>query len=229
MNSTTKQTPARVNGRFVSKRALMSEGQALAQATRDQWVTTISARVQALTDAGQHVAVEWAGITKTISEPSFVNALAMLQASGSIECETLTRILGNAERTKVAKTEYVQAKTVQKIVNMVHTLAANDLHKLSDYTSQVLYAALHNGDALSIQGARASLSRRVSNVDLPRGETVDKRAPYTPGTACSQASQVREVLRILGLAAVDKGRKSDVLELNPDRAQALRDLYVTAA
>lgn len=188
------------------------------------WAASIDARVTKLQDRGEFVAVEWAIIKSTISAESFAVALAMLIGSQSIDTAPLSRMLPLC-KWETTRENYIQAKTVQKIVNLIHTLAANDLHKLSDYTSQVLYAALHNGDALSIPGALASLSKRVSNVDLPNGEQVTKRGSYSTGTASAQASQVRMLLGALGLAQVTKGKKGDTFVLDATRVQNLRALY----
>lgn len=222
------ETPAKGNkrNRKGNKKTLAQDFSLIARETAKVWADSIALRVGKLQDAGKPVAVEWALIGKTLGNESFPNALALLIGSGSIETETLTRILPTHEGRG---TGYVQAKTVQKIVNMIFTLAAGDVGKLSDYTSQVLYHALQNHDALSIDGARASLSKRCSRIDLPNRENIDKPANYSTGTASSQASQVREVLRVLGLATVEKYKKGDTFKLNEKRVEALRGLYALEA
>lgn len=194
------------------------------------WVEGIKIRAEKYAAHDAKAPIELQAFVKIVTNDGFANALAMLIGSESIETDTLTRIIPLTKEWDGAKgSAYVQAKTLIKIANMVHTLAANELHKLSDYTSQVLFAALHNGDALSIAGAQASLSRRVHNVDLPNNEQITNRARYTPGTACAQASQVRDCLGILGLAEVNKGKRGDTLKLNPARVEKLRALYATDA
>jgi hypothetical protein len=185
----------------------------------------IATRVQTLIDNNQAVAAEWSRIDNTLSNESFPNALAVLMGARVIDVAGLVDIIGNTREQAASPAHYVQAKTVEKWCNMVFTLASNDLHKLSDYTSQVIFAALHNGSALSIDGARAALSKRCSRVDLPRREEITNPANYTVGTASSQASQVRDLLRVLGLAAVNKGGRGDVFEIHPDKVAALRALY----
>lgn len=185
----------------------------------------IAARVQTLIDTQQHVAAEWARIDAVLSNESFPNALAVVMGARVVDVPGLVDIIGNTREQAPTPAHYVQAKTVEKCVNMVFTLASNDLGKLSDYTSQVLFAALHNGAALSIDGARASLSKRCSRIDLPRREEITNPGNYTTGTASSQASQVRDVLRVLGLASVNKGGRADVFEIHPDKVAALRALY----
>lgn len=209
-----------------TRKSVTVDNLSAAQTVCADLISSIDRRVTRLTDTGRTVAVEWAKIRSSIENPGFVNALSVLMGTGSIDIEQLQRVMPNAD---VKGTGYVQAKTVQKCVNMVHTLAANDLHKLSDYTSQVLNAALHNGNALSIAGGLASLSKRVQGIDLPNNENVTSRADYTPGTASAQTSQVREVFRILGIAEVNKGKRGDTFTLNPARVEALRGLYALDA
>lgn len=205
-----------------TRKSVTIDNLSIAQTVCADLITSIDRRVTRLQDTGRTVAVEWAKIRSSIDNPGFVNALSVLMGTGSVDIEPLQRIMPNAD---IKGTGYMQAKSVQKVVNMVHTLAANDLHKLSDYTSQVLNAALHNGNALSIAGGLASLSKRVQGIDLPNGEQVTSRADYTPGTASAQTSQVREVFRVLGIAEVCKGKRGDTFTLKPEKVEALRTLY----
>lgn len=201
----------------------ISKNQETAIALRDAMVGAISARVQNLIENEKPVAVEWAGIVKTIDGENgqgFVNALAALQ--GFIDFAPMLAILPNFDKTKVHATAYVQAKTVVKVVNLAHALAGGTSDKLSAYTLQVLAAALDNGGALSLQGAQASLSRRVAKPDT---ESITSRASYSVGTASAQSSQVRDVLRVLGLAEVNKGKRNDVLRLSDTAQEKLRALF----
>lgn len=192
-----------------------------ATAQRDAMQTAITNRVAALESAGQFVAVEWASIAKHISDDSFVRSLALLD--GAIDIENLTRILPNYDKNKVIKTDYIQAKTVQKAVRMVHAFALRDLSKLDPYQQQVIVNALFNGDKLSMRGALASLSRMIECEGM--SETLKSRASYTAGTAGAQASQVRELLRVLGLGTTVKGGRDDTLTVNEERAKVLRDIF----
>lgn len=207
-----------------ARQLIVNHSVAAAQETETA-LELIAARVQTLRDNNQHVAAEWSRIESTMKNESFPKALAVLMGSGSIDFARFVDIIGNTRESAPTPAHYLQAKTAEKVVNMVFTLASNDLGKLSDYTSQVLFAALHNGSALSIDGARASLSKRCARIDLPRREEITNPGRYSVGTASSQASQVREVFRVLGLATVNKGSRGDVFELNPARVSALRALY----
>lgn len=195
------------------------------QVLQAQFTEAVKARVATLEakkqqDPGTFIAVEWARITKHVQDPSFARSLAMLH--GALDLGFLLRILPNVDTRGET---YVQAKTVEKIVKMIHAFALRDLSKLDGYQQQVIFNALYNGDALTIRAAQASLSRRVSNEGL--SETLKSRGTNTPGTATSQASQVREVLRLLGIAQVNKGARDDKLVMHEDKARVLREVFAT--
>lgn len=189
---------------------------------RDTMIEKIASRVQYLTDNNQHVAAEWARIVKHINDDSFVNSLALLD--GALDIAGFTDKLANVNKSDRAN--YVQAKTVEKIVRMVHAFALRDLSKLDTYQQQVINNALHNAGDMSITACQASLSRRVECEGLR--EQIKSRASYTTGTASSQTGQVRDVLRVLGLAEVNKGKRGDVFKLNQARMNVLREIFDVA-
>ncbi len=204
-----------------TKKSIVVDHRATALETCAVWSAGCADRVQALIAKNEKPAVEWSKIQKVLTNDGFVNALAMLQGVGAITTDNLTRMLP----VMVKGDNYIQAKTMVKALNMITTLACGKASTLSDYTSQVLSAALENKNSLSIRGGLASLSRRVDKVDLPNSEHVTSSARYTPGTACAQNSQVRECLRVLGLASTHKGVKGDTMHLVPERVENLRKLY----
>lgn len=199
------------------------DNQGIAQQQQTAILEALQTRVQKLQnkqaqDPTFKVAVEWARIIPAVKDQSFVNSLALL--NGALDVDGLVKVLPNHEGRG---TNYVQAKTVEKVVRMIHAFALRDLSKLDDYQQQVIFNALYNGDALSIRAAQASLSKRVQCEGL--SETIKSRGSYTAGTACAQASQVREVLRVLGIAEVQKGKRDDVLKVNEARASVLREVF----
>ena len=193
----------------------------VAQAQREQILGAVHARVATYTEANAKPPVEWARIEKAINDESFVKSLSML--NGALDIDALCANV----RSTTKGPNYVQAKTVEKTVRMVHAFALRDLSKLDNYQAQVIGVSLFNGGALSLTGAQASLSRRVA-YDQGR-EQIKSRAGYTVGTASSQASQVREVLRVLGLAVVNKGKRDDTFTVNEARAQVLREVFALDA
>lgn len=221
-------TPAQ---RQVTRAALIEQNTQRAIEQRDEWVAIIQSRVSALIERNQHVAVEWVdgrkgGIVGTMKENSFVVALALV--IDSIDFEFFTDILGNDDADKVPAQVYIQAKTVVKIVNLIFALAGGQMNKLSAYTLQVVYNALHNGGSLSKQGGHAALTKRVSAVDLPNQEQIVSRANFTTGTANAQLPQVRELLRVLQLADINKNKKDDPIVMRAQCITMLQELFNNA-
>jgi polyhydroxyalkanoate synthesis regulator phasin len=226
---TTKQAPAvKTTGKTVSRtQKKIIDNQGIAQQQQGAILEALETRVRKLQekqaiDPTVRIAVEWARIIPAVKDSSFVNSLALL--NGALDIDGLVKVLPNAE---TRGTGYVQAKTVEKVVRMIHAFALRDLSKLDDYQQQVIFNALYNGDALSIRAAQASLSKRVMCEGLK--ETIKSRGSYTAGTATAQASQVREVLRVLGIAQVNKGKRDDVLTVNEQRASVLREVFSMGA
>ena len=202
----------------MSKR--ITKNQAHAIETRDALVAAISLRVQKLTDRNEHVATEWARITKSATTDGFTNQLALLK--GGIDLAPLLAAIPR-HKSETDKNGYVQAKTVEKVMKVINAFATQTSDAMGDYVVQVIYNALHNGGSLSLNGAQASLSKRVSNEGS--SEALKSRGNYTPGTASSQASQVREVVRMLDLGETTKGKRNDIMTLHPKRVEQLREIF----
>jgi hypothetical protein len=218
--TTTKTTAPKKTTRSTKR---VSDNLSIAQQQQAQVIEAVETRMQKLKDKQAQdpsfkIAVEWARILPAVKDESFARSLAML--NGALDIDGLCKVIPNAEGRGA---NYVQAKTVEKVVKMVHAFALRDLSKLDPYQQQVVFNALYNGDALSIRAAQASLSKRVACEGL--SETIKSRGSYTAGTATSQASQVRDVLRVLGIAEVNKGKRDDVLRINETRAQVLREVF----
>ena len=220
--TTTTKTPKTTTTKTRSGKRI-ADNLSIAQTQQQQVIAAVQARVDTLNKKKENdpsfiIAAEWARILPAVKDESFARSLAML--NGALDIDGLCKILPNAEGRGA---NYIQAKTTEKIVKMVHAFALRDLSKLDPYQQQVVYNALYNGDALSIRAAQASLSKRVACEGL--SETIKSRGSYTTGTATSQASQVRDVLRVLGIAEVNKGKRDDVLKINEARAQVLREVF----
>jgi hypothetical protein len=231
---TGKQIMTSVN----AKTALISAGQSAAYRLTQDLHAQVMSRVMVETSrkGDEPISIEWAGkdrnafapargsILNTLENVAFPNAIALLVGTKSIDPARLSRIIGN-DASMGKGDQFVAVKTLQKLVNLIFTLANGEIAQLSDYSSQILNNALSNGDALSIAGCLASLSRRVSSVDLPNQEQIGSKGRYSPGTAGAQTSQVRDALSILGLASITKGKQGDTMILNPERVGNLRALY----
>jgi hypothetical protein len=221
------RTPAQIEAlkraneaRRAARLAKITEGQTEAQSIADALLAAVNARVSKLEAKGEHIATEWARIKKTVQTEGFNNQVALL--NGALDFAPLLAAIPRL-KTETTPTGYIQAKTVEKILKVVDAFCVKGSDPLGTFVVQVVYTALHNGGSLSLTGAQASLSRRVSNEG--RSESIPHRAGYSPGTASSQASQVRCALAMLGLADIIKGKRDDVLHLKGERMGELRALF----
>lgn len=203
----------------------ITKGMQRAIETRDALIAAVATRVEKIKGTGTDeapaiVAVEWSRITKIAQTEGFVAQLALL--NGGIDLAPLIASIPKL-RSETPKEGYTQAKTVEKVMRVIDGLASRTSVSMGDYVTQVIYSALVNGGALSMNGALSSLSRRVSNEG--NSEALPSRANYSPGTASAQASQVREVVRMTGLGTTTKGKRGDVLTLDPKRVEVLREVF----
>lgn len=209
----------------MSSRNRITKNMQNAIAAQQALIAAVQTRVEKLKgsgteDAPAHVAVEWARIVKIASTDGFAQQVALLK--GGLSLDALITAIPRL-KTETDKLGYVQAKTVEKCLKVIDGFASRTSEAMGDYVAQVIFAALHNGGDLSLNGAQASLSRKVSNEG--NSESLGTRSNYSPGTASAQASQVREVVRLLGLGSTVKGARNDVMHLDEKKVETLREIF----
>lgn len=167
----------------------------------------------------------WSKIAKRINT-SF--AVAVQQTGKAIDLSRFASTLPNTMQHG-NDSNFIAVYAVDKVLKMVQAVALRDmrgLQKIDCYSAQIIANALANHDSISAKGALMSLSRQIEVGEL---ETVsDKlvtrgRAAIT--TASTQRSSTREMLRMLGLADLTKGKRDEAITLDPVKVEALRDIF----
>lgn len=138
--------------------------------------------------------------------------------------DRVAKLIANGDKS--VKTDYVQTKSVQKIIDLMRAVAQG-LKPTDNNLRIVIEGMLQYDDHLTVKECCAVQSRNVQRDELSTGirDNVSAKARYTVGTASSQAGQVRDVLRILNLATVQKGKKGDDATLNEYGRELLKPLY----
>lgn len=116
--------------------------------------------------------------------------------------------------------QYMQAKTVEKIIKFVKAFGFKDFRMLDPHTRLIMFNAMYNNGIISSKGAFASLVKVEFDMhDSASGEIIKQRSGYSPGTGSAQLSSTRELFRILGLCESVKGAK-DAAIIFTDEAKA---------
>lgn len=119
-----------------------------------------------------------------------------------------------------------QVKTIIKIVDVLRTVT-QEVTPRSNNFNVCIQAMVKNGNSANISElivaqsskAREGLAHKVRDTFSARS------SGYTIGTGSSQASQVRQVLRVLGFAEAHKGKKDDSASLTAYGLNMLKPVY----
>ena len=119
---------------------------------------------------------------------------------------------------------FVAVKVVVKIVNTANAIAKNDPRKLDGYTRTIL-ENLSQLDNLTNKSAMVSLSKAIEYTDDDIKQKLVSRSACSVGTAGTQTSSTRMMLRSLDICEVLKSKRGDALVIKGnERAQMLFDM-----
>ena len=163
-------------------------------------------------------------IESCIKKWSDAIAKIAVERMSQTEFANVAKLIANGD--KAVKTDYVQTKSVQKIIDLMRAVAQG-LKPTDNNLRIVIEGMLQYDDHLTVKECCAVQSRNVQRDELSTGirDNVSAKARYSVGTASSQAGQVRDVLRILNLATVQKGKKGDDATLNEYGRELLQPLF----
>ena len=174
----------------------------------------MSARKQWLLDNGHVVANE---ITKKnglldnfmIEGNAYREFLKAVENTKSIfDFGFLLNVIEKGKPAGSADADYIQAKTVEKVVKFVKAFGFKDFRMLDPHTRAIMINTMYNNGVISSKGAFASLVRVDFDLfDDATSERIKERNNYSPGTGSAQMSSTKELFRILGLCDSVKGAK----------------------
>lgn len=164
-----------------------------------------------------------AAINSTKNNARAIDALFMTKAFAPIAKRLLTNL---AIATQAENREdFIAVKVAVKIVRTANALAKNDVRPLDNY-SRTIIENLVALQKVSNKDALVSLSRSiVYNEDEQKAKLVS-RGQCSAGTAGTQASSTRMMLKNLDICEVLKSKRGDALVMkNNERAQMLLDMF----
>jgi hypothetical protein len=176
------------------------------------------ARKQALIDDGKHVAAEIKGILDHL-DPNGKNYRPFLHAVSEtrsfIDFGYFASVIGNDKMKGANDADYIQCKTVVKVLKCIQAFGFKDPRKLDGYTRAILVNTLVGNGVITAKNAFATLVR-VEFDALDEQQILRERRNHTAGTGSTQVSSTREMLRILRLTDGVKGARDAQIELLPD-------------
>ena len=157
-----------------------------------------------------------------VTESVFANAKAVMNQT---DFPGVCKIIRTT--SKKDSCGYVQVKTIVKLVKIMRSIAQG--LKTGDGNLDLSLAAIVANDAhASIREVQIAQSKKVAesaNQFDYRDTFKAKPGNYSKGTAKSQSGQVRECLRLFGLATVQKGKRNDDAALNEYGLSILKPIY----
>ena len=164
-----------------------------------------------------------AAINSTKNNARAIDALFSSKAFAPVA----KRLLENLSIVSQAdnREDFIAVKVAVKVVRTANALAKNDVRPLDNY-SRVIIENLVSLQRVSNKDALVSLSKSiVYNEDEQKAKLIS-RGHCSAGTAGTQASSTRMMLKNLDICEVLKSKRGDALVLkNNPRAQMLVDMF----
>ena len=142
--------------------------------------------------------------------------------------ETFLQIIGATDKSNLSR--YTQTKTIEKVIGLMVNIAQGLLPKNNNLRIGLLTMYENDKHANVAELICAQSSKAREDVDALRiRDSIKVRSNYSKGTASSQTGQVRDLVRILGLASVRKGGRADDAQFTEYGLRAIGELIERAA
>lgn len=124
---------------------------------------------------------------------------------------------------------FIAVKANIKIVDTLYAIGAGLVSHIDDYSATLIANAFANkGDSITSKTALVSLSKGIEYHALDNVQVLRARMNKAESTASTQRSSTREMLRVLGLADVIKGKTEDNITLTEKGREILSPLFCIA-
>lgn len=156
-------------------------------------------------------------------------ALNMLQARAEWS-DTCDKLVSLAQVGDKGDARFVAVKVWVKIVKMMQAMCAGIVGYADPYTRTICFnIASLSADGLTNKSALVSLSKHIEYDELEQQQTLVRKYNCSVGTASTQASSTRMMLRALNICEVTKNKNGDVIRTiagNP-RCEQMLALFAT--
>ena len=124
------------------------------------------------------------------------------------------------------KDKYMQVKSIAKLIQIIESIGKGLTCK-DNYIDPIMYTLVENENHANCAELICTLSSKARE-DVNQfavRDSIKVRRGFTKGTATSQTGQIRDLLRVLGLANVKKGGKNSEATLNEYGVSVLSPIY----
>lgn len=122
------------------------------------------------------------------------------------------------------KDRFLAVYALQKVRKALYALA-NDIKAFDGYTNSILFNMV-NLQTINNKEARMSLCKAIEYTELEQVQGIRRLLNCSEGTASTQASSTRMMLRALGVGNVVKRAKGDSISFTESKAaQAIMSMY----
>ena len=212
--STAKSTTAKSTTENFS--TSYERAEKIAKSLRDSTV----ARVENLRKDGEFVAPVFTQIVKSFSSDSFVRCIEKTEQI--LNYALFQSIIAKHKTGGSTDNSYLQAKTLVKVIKCIEGFANKNLSNFDTPSRDIIFNAMVNNGKISAKGCFATLARVEFDAMTVDSEILSKRNGYSTGTAQSQKSSSREMLRATGLIENgQKGKHNADLILLPHAQQSI--------
>jgi hypothetical protein len=138
-----------------------------------------------------------------------------------------------ADQVSVLPTEnkdrFLAVYALQKVRKAIYALANDTKSAFDGYTNSILYN-MANLQAINNKEARMSLCKAIEYTELEQVQGIRRLLNCSEGTASTQASSTRMMLRALGVGNVVKRKAGDSISFTESKAaQGVLAMYATKA
>lgn len=127
------------------------------------------------------------------------------------------------------KDRFLAVYALQKVRKAIYALANDTKSAFDGYTNSILYN-MANLQAINNKEARMSLCKAIEYTELEQVQGIRRLLNCSEGTASTQASSTRMMLRALGVGNVVKRKAGDSISFTESKAaQGVLAMYATKA
>lgn len=158
------------------------------------------------------------------SKVEFVKTLEAIVERGLLSFEDLQTLAQNLAVTDKQDSRFIGLKVITKVRQALYSFAVN-LRQFDGYTNAIL-SNLARLQELSNKSALVSLSKAIEYHEDEQTADIKRLLNCSVGTASTQASSTRMMLKALGVCNVQKRKAKDVISFTESKtAQAVQMMY----
>jgi hypothetical protein len=133
-------------------------------------------------------------------------AIILDKVSHIIDLNMLAKKIAIIEKSN---SDFIAVYALQKIRKVIYALANNMRSEIDPYSNSILFNMVKLNSEITNKSALVALSKGIEYTELDKVQDIKRTVSVSTGTAPTQASSTRQMMRILDIATVTKRKNSD--------------------